>query len=277
MTRANAMYEQLSFPIALDTSFAEIEALRNEMELFVTDKANSRDFQPEFTVEVLSVGAMDKLELRVKINHKSNWSNESVRAVRRSKFMCALILAIRKIKVRAPGVAAPTEESKNAGDGDDDSKGAAVLKGEAEIAERLNSRSAVGTVKTSRDTQDNALHKAASNSSHPLEGNGMTSITRGPSTGCRRAGTRASRPAGDSNELGRSMTNVPSGSSGTIPLGSSSSFQRAPGQPGDVEGHENITLHSVNGGGQPATQETSAASRPPKSGKDDLPLGDNRV
>jgi hypothetical protein len=46
---------------------------------------------------------MDKPELKVEIRHKSNWANESVRAARRSKFMCALVLALRKVPIYAPG------------------------------------------------------------------------------------------------------------------------------------------------------------------------------
>lgn len=34
---------------------------------------------------------------------QSNWANETVRAARRSKFMCALVLALRKIPIYAPG------------------------------------------------------------------------------------------------------------------------------------------------------------------------------
>lgn len=118
-SRSNAMYEQLKIPVSIDTTFADIQFLREEMERFVWDKDNCRDFQPEIDVEVVGVGDMDKLELRVDIRHKSNWSNETVRAARRSKFMCALVLAIRKIPIRAPGATA--EEEKKDGDdkGDD--------------------------------------------------------------------------------------------------------------------------------------------------------------
>lgn len=123
-TRANAMHEQLTVPVAFDTSFADVQFLREEMENFVRDKDNCRDFQPDIDIEVVGVGDMDKLELRVDIRHKSNWSNETVRAARRSKFMCALVLAVRKIPVRAPGVAAE-EESKEDGDDKDDDADAA--------------------------------------------------------------------------------------------------------------------------------------------------------
>jgi small-conductance mechanosensitive channel len=122
-TRANAMHEQLTVPVSFDTSFAEIQALREEMELFVRDKENCRDFQQDIDIEVVGVGDMDKLELRVDIRHKSNWSNETVRAARRSKFMCALVLAMRKVPIRAPGTAAPEEGKEEGGDDDDDDKG----------------------------------------------------------------------------------------------------------------------------------------------------------
>ncbi|KAJ5474486.1 Mechanosensitive ion channel MscS [Penicillium sp. IBT 31633x] len=117
-TRANAMHEQLTIPVAFDTTFAEVQMLREEMENFVRDKENSRDFQPDVDIELGGVGDMDKLQLRVDIRHKSNWSNETIRAARRSKFMCALVLAVRKVQVRAPGVGRP-EETVEAADGDD--------------------------------------------------------------------------------------------------------------------------------------------------------------
>ena len=68
----------------------------------MSDKDNSRDFS-DVNIEVLGIAEMNKLELRIEILHKSNWSNETVRAARRSKFMCALVLAIRKVPIYAPG------------------------------------------------------------------------------------------------------------------------------------------------------------------------------
>lgn len=118
-TRANAMHERLVVPVSFDTSFAEIQALREEMEAFVRDKDNSRDFQPDIDIEVIGVGDMDRLQIQVDIRHKSNWSNEIVRGTRRSKFMCALVLAMRKVKIRAPGVAAPEEDAKSDAGSDD--------------------------------------------------------------------------------------------------------------------------------------------------------------
>ncbi|KAJ5373264.1 Mechanosensitive ion channel MscS [Penicillium concentricum] len=118
-TRAKAMHEQLIIPVAFDTTFAEVQLLRQEMENFVRDKDNCRDFQRDVDIELDGVGDMDKLQLRVDIRHKSNWSNETIRAARRSKFLCALVLAVRKIQVRGPGVEVPAEETADAADGDD--------------------------------------------------------------------------------------------------------------------------------------------------------------
>lgn len=97
------MREQILLYISFDTTLEDIQLLKNEMQAFVLDKDNSRDFQTDIDVEVTSLNNMDKMELKVEIRHKSNWSNEAVRAARRSKFMCALVLALRKIPIYAPG------------------------------------------------------------------------------------------------------------------------------------------------------------------------------
>jgi hypothetical protein len=103
VTRSKAMKEQLEMFISFDTSLEDIETLRKEMEAFVRDPENSRDFQPDIVLECSGIGNMDKLQLKVEIRHKSNWSNETVRAARRSKFMCALVLALRKVRIYCPG------------------------------------------------------------------------------------------------------------------------------------------------------------------------------
>jgi hypothetical protein len=97
------MKEQLEMFISFDTTLEDIEVLRREMEAFVRDPENSRDFQPDIVLECTGIGNMDKLQLKVEIRHKSNWSNETIRAARRSKFMCALVLALRKVPIYAPG------------------------------------------------------------------------------------------------------------------------------------------------------------------------------
>ncbi|KAL8932029.1 MAG: hypothetical protein Q9211_006571 [Gyalolechia sp. 1 TL-2023] len=103
VSRSNAMKEQLLLYVNFDTTLEDIQLLKNEIQTFVRDKDNSRDFQPDVDVEVTGIAEMNKLELKVEIRHKSNWANETVRAARRSKFMCALVLALRKVPIYAPG------------------------------------------------------------------------------------------------------------------------------------------------------------------------------
>jgi small-conductance mechanosensitive channel len=102
ISRSKAMREQILLYINFDTSLEDIQLLRNEMQVFLLDKDNCRDFQSDIDVEVTGIAEMNKMELRVEIRHKSNWANETVRAARRSRFMCALVLALRKIPIYGP-------------------------------------------------------------------------------------------------------------------------------------------------------------------------------
>lgn len=97
------MVESFQVEVSFDTTFEDIELLRTEMENFVRSSENSRDFRPDFSIGIGGVGSLDKLLLNIAIKHKSNWHNDSVRATRRSKFMCALALSLKKIPIYGPG------------------------------------------------------------------------------------------------------------------------------------------------------------------------------
>lgn len=58
VSRSKAMKEQLSLMISFDTTFEDIQTLKSELLTFVTDKENSRDFQPDLDVEVLGTSDM---------------------------------------------------------------------------------------------------------------------------------------------------------------------------------------------------------------------------
>ena len=70
VSRSKAMREQLTVDINFDTTLEDIQLLRNEMQKFVLDKENCRDFQQDVEVEVTGIGAMNQLELRIEIKHK---------------------------------------------------------------------------------------------------------------------------------------------------------------------------------------------------------------
>ncbi|KAH8892494.1 hypothetical protein GQ53DRAFT_746039 [Thozetella sp. PMI_491] len=103
VTRSKAMKEVLDINVAFDTTFEDIELLRLEMEKFVRAPENSRDFQPDVGIGIGGVGDLDKLNLKIAIKHKSNWHNDGVRATRRSKFICGLTLAMKRVPIHAPG------------------------------------------------------------------------------------------------------------------------------------------------------------------------------
>lgn len=103
VSRSGSMVECLDIDVSYDTTFEDIELLRLEMEKFVRAPENSRDFQPDFSIGVGSVGNLDKMTLQICMQHKSNWHNDTVRSTRRSKFMCALAVALKKIPIYGPG------------------------------------------------------------------------------------------------------------------------------------------------------------------------------
>jgi small-conductance mechanosensitive channel len=103
VSRSKAMKEQLTLDVHFDTTFEDIQLLKNELIAFVCDKDNSRDFLPEIDVEVLGTSDMSKLQLRVEVRHKGNFANETQRASRRSKFMCALVQSLRRVPIYGPG------------------------------------------------------------------------------------------------------------------------------------------------------------------------------
>jgi hypothetical protein len=126
VSRSKAMKERLTLNVAATTSFEDIESLRSELQKFVAAAEHKRDFQPGFEIELISVGDMKQLELRVEIHHKvctkrkreklsrvndetnqfvlqSNFANESLRANRRNKFMCELLASMRRVPIEPPG------------------------------------------------------------------------------------------------------------------------------------------------------------------------------
>lgn len=76
VSRSKAMREQLLLYIHFDTTLEDIQLLKNEMQAFVLDKENCRDFQPDIDVEVTGIHEMNKLELRVEIKHKVSGQRE---------------------------------------------------------------------------------------------------------------------------------------------------------------------------------------------------------
>jgi hypothetical protein len=70
INKSKAMKERPTFSVSAGISFADTEALRKEMEAFVQEPENVRDYQPEIDIELISAGDLSKLDLRVELQHK---------------------------------------------------------------------------------------------------------------------------------------------------------------------------------------------------------------
>ncbi|KAI5239333.1 hypothetical protein E4T43_06805 [Aureobasidium subglaciale] len=102
VSRSKAMKERITLTVSAATTSADLNALRVELEEFVRAPDNARDYQPGLDVEVVGVGNLNHLELMIEIKHKSNFSNESLRASRRNKFMVALLTSVKNAGIEAP-------------------------------------------------------------------------------------------------------------------------------------------------------------------------------
>ncbi|KAF4629970.1 hypothetical protein G7Y89_g8170 [Cudoniella acicularis] len=100
VTRSGANKESRSIFVDIDTSFTDIMALRAELEAFL--KANPRDYLPALGLNVKNISELDKMEIGVAWTHKTNWENEPLRVKRSTRFMCALLAAIRKVGIKKP-------------------------------------------------------------------------------------------------------------------------------------------------------------------------------
>ena len=96
VTRSGPNKEVLSVFVEFTTTFKDIQYLKSELQAFLTHRENSRDYLPKLSLRVASIYEMNKMEIKCSFWHKSNWSNEELRAARSSKFLCALLAAIRK-------------------------------------------------------------------------------------------------------------------------------------------------------------------------------------
>ncbi|KAG9669215.1 hypothetical protein KCU99_g7523, partial [Aureobasidium melanogenum] len=107
ISRSKPMKESYDFAISAKTKFPAIENLKTELQAFVLAPENRRDFQSAIDVELISVGNLKELKLRVRICQKSNFANDSLYSRRRTKFMCALLSALRKHDIKSPGGGGP--------------------------------------------------------------------------------------------------------------------------------------------------------------------------
>lgn len=102
ITRSGFNRQSVVMLIDFGTSFRDLMSLREELEGFLEHPDNRRDYQPGLSLSIVNVRELDRMELKCAFNHKSNWSNESLRSARSMKFMCKLVSAIRRVQVGGP-------------------------------------------------------------------------------------------------------------------------------------------------------------------------------
>ncbi|KAK4183181.1 putative Mechanosensitive ion channel [Podospora australis] len=102
VTRSGSNRQAVTFNIDVKTSFKDLQFLRSELEAFLKHPDNKRDYLPNMALAIVGLGEMNMLEMRCIFTHRSNWSNEPLRAARSMKFMCALVAITRKIPLNRP-------------------------------------------------------------------------------------------------------------------------------------------------------------------------------
>ncbi|KAK3380819.1 hypothetical protein B0H63DRAFT_450216 [Podospora didyma] len=100
VTRSGSNRQHITMMIDVRTTFKDLAYLRAELEAFL--KENKRDYLPNLALQILGVHDLSRLEMKVVFTHRTNWSNEPLRAGRSMKFMCALVSAIRKVPIIRP-------------------------------------------------------------------------------------------------------------------------------------------------------------------------------
>ena len=86
--RSGPTSETFVFEVGFETSFDDLQALREKMILFLKD--NKRDYLPVFDVTVDDIPAQGKMVLKAEIKYKSNWQQGALKVQRRNKWICAL-------------------------------------------------------------------------------------------------------------------------------------------------------------------------------------------
>ncbi|KAL1840933.1 hypothetical protein VTJ49DRAFT_7592 [Mycothermus thermophilus] len=108
VSRSGSNRQAIAVHIDVNTPFKSIQHLKSDLEAFLKHPDNKRDYMPNLGFAITGVGPeLNKLELRCILAHRTNFSNEPVRAARSMKFMCALVAAVRKLHINAPTLGMP--------------------------------------------------------------------------------------------------------------------------------------------------------------------------
>ena len=259
------MKEVIDVNVSFDTSFEDIELLRLEMEQFVRSSENSRDFQPDVAIGVGGVGDCDKLTLKIAIKHKSNWHNDVVRATRRSKFMCALTLALKRVPINGPGgggdaLGGPANPTYSVAVTDDFASSARAKSEQDKAAKKLATQTAEESANKAATTAAEVRAADNLNTTNPvieaLDDWGYENTLSGTAASRDPSADRTAHPAPSSSTVAR----VTSAASRSEVLSNSSTRES---QRGRRKAGETLPPHALDGGvdnGMPSVHLTRTST-----------------
>ncbi|EXJ79106.1 hypothetical protein A1O3_08607 [Capronia epimyces CBS 606.96] len=111
LTRSRDLRDQITVHVAAGTSFADLDALRAQLAAFVVHPDHRRDFGPDVHLHLVQVQDLKLLELRIDFQHKGNCASDLLRSQHRTKFVCAVLSAVRNVPIYPPGGGNPAAGS----------------------------------------------------------------------------------------------------------------------------------------------------------------------
>lgn len=102
ITRSGCNREAIGIVVDIRTSFQDLKHLRAELDNFLKHADNKRDFLPAFSLAIVGVHELDKMELKFRFAHRTNFSVEALKSARHMKLMCAILTACRKLRIQRP-------------------------------------------------------------------------------------------------------------------------------------------------------------------------------
>lgn len=95
--RSGLMAENITFQVAFDTPPEKIQHLKTEVAKFI--KKHPKDFSPYFMFNYHGIEDMNKLHLKIYLQHANNWQNYEAYLQRKAKFIMFLKQAITEQKI----------------------------------------------------------------------------------------------------------------------------------------------------------------------------------
>lgn len=98
--RSGPIEEPFKLDVAYTTSLKQLESLRSKMVTWLEHEG--RDFRPGLNISISSVGDQSKMTISMGIRYKSNWQDGNLKARRRNRWICTLVVFMRELEIYGP-------------------------------------------------------------------------------------------------------------------------------------------------------------------------------